>query len=125
MNTCLLFCSSKSMTFFLSFYYYFLIFGGEGWEYPLPFYAILYCCKIYCTFLLFFKQFKLCKRDYKKLKKKKKKDLTQCTKLLLLRDLEKVVMVNNFIYFKNTEQSNISFYKENIFVKLYFSTVLP
>ena len=58
-------------------------------------------------------------------KKKKKKDLTQCTKLLLLRDLEKVVMVNNFIYFKNTEQSNISFYKEKIFVKLYFSTVLP
>ena len=55
--------------------------------------------------------------------KKKKKNLIQCTKLLLLCGLGKI-MVNNFIYFKHIEQSNISFYKENIFVKLDFSTVL-
>ena len=43
--------------------------------------------------------------------KKIKKNLTQCTKLLLLRGLGKV-MANNFIYFKHIEQSNISFYKK-------------
>ena len=64
-----------------------------------------------------------CVEEIIKSKKKKKKSLTQCTKLLLLCGRGKI-MVNNFIYFKHTEQSNISFYKENIFVKLDFSTVL-
>ena len=53
---------------------------------------------------------------------KKKKILIQCTKLLLLRGLGKV-MINNFIYFKHTKQSNISFHKKFFFVKLDFSTV--
>ena len=54
--------------------------------------------------------------------KNKNKNLIECTKLLLLHGLGKV-MINNFIYFKHTKQSNISFHKKFFFVKLDFSTV--
>ena len=52
------------MSSFLSFYLFFYFLGRGGGNTLYLF--MLYCCKIYCTFLSFFKQFKLCRRDYKK-----------------------------------------------------------
>ena len=55
---------------------------------------MLYCCKTHYTFPSIFEQFKLCKRDYFEGGKKKK--LTKCIKLLLLRGFGEV-MVNSFV----------------------------
>ena len=95
MNTCL-----------LSFHFiYFFIFWGEG-------VGILFTflCYIVVRSTAHFFRFSNNLNCVEEIIKKKK-NLIQCTKLLLLRGLGKV-MINNFIYFKHTKQSNISFHKK-------------
>ena len=108
MNTCLL-----SFHFF---FFNFFIFWGEG--VGILFTILCYIVVRFIAHLFRFSNNLNCVEEIIK----KKKNLIQCTKLLLLRGLGKV-MINNFIYFKHTKQSNISFHKKFFLLKLDFSTV--
>ena len=95
MNTCL-----------LSFHFiYFFIFWGEG--VGILFTILCYIVVRFIAHLFRFSNNLNCVEEIIK----KKKILIQCTKLLLLRGLGKV-MINNFFYFNHAEQSNISFHKK-------------
>ena len=107
MNTCLL---------SFHFFFYFFIFWGEG--VGILFTILCYIVVRFIAHLFRFSNNLNCVEEIIK----KKNILIQCTKLLLLRGLGKV-MINNFFYFNHAEQSNISFHKKFFFVKLDFSTV--